>query len=79
MKTTKPEVTARGSMSFYVTVSQTPTPVQRDLASKASQFGDALTLAGSGGPRMLRELRDSGFTDRSCSTRSGTAGGSLIR
>ena len=47
-------------MSFYVNASQTITPAQRDLATKASEFGDALTLAGPGGPQLIRELRDSG-------------------
>lgn len=48
-------------MSFYVNASQSPTPAQRELATRASQFGDALTLAGPGGPKLMRELRDSGF------------------
>ena len=48
-------------MSFYVNASKNPTPAQRELAARASQFGDALTLAGPGGPQLIRELRDSGF------------------
>ena len=48
-------------MSFYVNASQAITATQRDLATKASEFGDALTLAGRGGPQLFGELRDGGF------------------
>jgi hypothetical protein len=61
MKTTTRPTTADGSMSFYVNASKKITPPQRELAARASQFGDALTLAGPGGPQLLREMRDEGY------------------
>jgi hypothetical protein len=55
-------VTARGSMSFYVTASKSLTSEQRARATNASKFGDAVTLAGVGGPRLARELREGRYS-----------------
>ena len=53
--------TLGSSMSFYVPVALRFTPAHSELVTRASQFGDAVTLAGRGGPTLARRLRDQGL------------------